>query len=206
MTGSTTSTTPATRTASSSEPLKNHAHNLKKEISKQTIHGGFLAMAEAIRAAVACTGYGAAAGLAVQKLASAGGTATELAYAGHTEVELKLAWRTYKKALRNPDDRIEARKALRKNPTLALYALSYSAKEKDAVALNVMRKMGASETTIDDANPHKVVELLEARFADDPKLYKPPGRRAEVGPRGVGQPHPRRLDDRQGRRQGQGPT
>jgi hypothetical protein len=151
--------------------LLKHAHEMKKQIGRDTILA-ILALAETAGAGAACSGIDAGIGHAVQKTAAAAAAATEVAYEGITELELEAAWKTYKKALRNPDDRIQARRALQRNPSLALYCVSYHAKAKDPIALNIMQQLGANEVTIDDADPHKVVTFLEAKFSEDPKLYR----------------------------------
>jgi hypothetical protein len=83
--------------------------------------------------------------------------------------QLEQAWSTYKKALRNPDNRKLALIAMRENPTLAKYAMAWGAViEKDPLVGDFMAYCDLdSDTLRGTAKIDKVVEYLEARMPDD---------------------------------------
>jgi hypothetical protein len=95
------------------------------------------------------------------------------------EVEMKNAWKIYKAARTNPDDRKLVRESMRKNPTLAKYVIAWGAVvEEDAVAKAAMKKCGLTEDVLSNKNSNvqKVVTFLEAMYPDDPILLEPSDR------------------------------
>ena len=93
--------------------------------------------------------------------------------------QLHDAWQTYKVALNNPDNRKLALIAVRKNPTLAKYAIAWGAViEEDPLVGDFMSYAGVNADTIrGNAKIDKVVEYLEARMPDDITVV---GRRYET--------------------------
>ena len=83
--------------------------------------------------------------------------------------QLEQAWTTYKRALRNPDNRKLALIAMRENPTLAKYAMAWGAViEKDPLVGDFMAYCDLDADTVrGTAKIDKVVEYLEARMPDD---------------------------------------
>lgn len=120
-------------------------------------------------------GQAAPVGLAISAAAKATEALMDVAYKIKTEAEMLNAWRLYKKALREPDNRRAAREALRTNPTLSKYAMAYGAcTEKNPVAMRALKRCGIDEYTL--ANPStnvgNVVTFLETLYKEDPILLK----------------------------------
>lgn len=119
--------------------------------------------------------HAAPAGIAVAAAAKAASGAMQVASKIYTEATMAQAWATYKKALKNPGDRKEARKALRRNPTLAKYAIAWGAySENNPIAKEAVRKCGVNEKVL--ANPktsvNKIVTYLEEVYSEDPVLLR----------------------------------
>ncbi|MEM6739028.1 MAG: hypothetical protein AAF646_02860 [Pseudomonadota bacterium] len=91
-----------------------------------------------------------------------------------TEAQLAAAWKIYQRAKDNPEDRYEARKAMRENPTLAKYAMAYASLQGDPIAVEGMRRCGLSKVTLanPETNVDKVVTYLETKYPDDPVLLR----------------------------------
>jgi len=125
-------------------------------------------------AGIASPGVQAAA-KAVKESASIAGKTTELIYKIKTEKELSDAWAMFQDALENPKSRRRARLAIRKNPTLAKYAIAYGAVvANDPVARKAMIRCGLNDKVLEDAdtNVSNVVEYLEALYPEDPVLER----------------------------------
>jgi hypothetical protein len=83
--------------------------------------------------------------------------------------QLEHAWTTYKRALRDPENRKLGLIAMRENPTLAKYAVAWGAViQKDPLVTDFIGYCGIdSETIRGNTNVPRVVEYLEARMPDD---------------------------------------
>jgi hypothetical protein len=110
---------------------------------------------------------------------SAGTTVVEIGSKTLTDFfskrEMEGAWKAYVAALENPDNRKLQREALRKNATLAKYAVAWAATEgHDRMAQNAMTQCGLTPQVLEheDTNAHKVVEYLETLFDTDPVVLK----------------------------------
>ncbi|MDZ4093467.1 MAG: hypothetical protein U1D35_00985, partial [Paracoccaceae bacterium] len=116
----------------------------------------------------------APAGPVVQASAVAAEATIELTAILYTEVQMARAWKIYEKARDDPQDRYLARKATQANPTLAKYAMAWGATKGDPIAVEGMRRCGLNEHTLamPETNVAKVVEYLEAKYADDPVLLR----------------------------------
>lgn len=117
--------------------------------------------------------------LAAGKIVSASAATTEKTYelikTIETEEQMRRAWNTYQAALGNPKSRKLARRALRKNPTLAKYAIAYGATvANDPVARLAMNRCGLSDKVLanEGTNVDKVVEFLETLYPEDPILER----------------------------------
>ncbi|MEM1427827.1 MAG: hypothetical protein AAGG09_00035 [Pseudomonadota bacterium] len=89
--------------------------------------------------------------------------------------EMEKAWKDYKKALENPQNRKAIRQTMRSNPTLSKYAMAWGAVEDgNAIAKEAMRRCGLNARTLaqPETNVNKVVEYLEMIYADDPVLLR----------------------------------
>ncbi len=145
---------------------------------KQAIEAGITAALQAAKLVgevLKLAGHAAPAGYAISAAASSGAALLEIASKAVTEKQMRDAWKAYKRAIDDPADRINARNALRANPTLAKYAMAYGAViEGNAIAKEVMRRCGLNDTTLADpgANVSKVVEFLELKYKDDPIVLK----------------------------------
>lgn len=116
-----------------------------------------------------------AAGKVVSASAAGAGAAFEIAKTVRTEVEMRIAWNTYQQALVNPRSRKLARQAIRKNPTLAKYAIAYGATvDNNLIARQAMMRCGLNAKVLqdEDTNVAKVVEYLEALYPEDPVLER----------------------------------
>ena len=84
-------------------------------------------------------------------------------------INLETAWKTYKQALNNPENRKMQLISMRKNPTLAKYAVAWGAVvDGDPLVSDFVSHCGLNADTIEgDGNIDKVVDYLEARMPDD---------------------------------------
>ena len=84
-------------------------------------------------------------------------------------VDLEIAWKTYKQALNHPENRKMQLITMRKNPTLAKYAVAWGAViDEDPLVSDFISHCGLNADTIEgDGNIDKVVDYLEARMPDD---------------------------------------
>ena len=92
------------------------------------------------------------------------------------EAEMRDAWKIYKAARANPDDRKLVRESMRKNPTLSKYVIAWGAEvEGDPVAKAAMKKCGLTADVLSNRNSNvqKVVTFLETMYPDDPILLQP---------------------------------
>jgi hypothetical protein len=110
---------------------------------------------------------------------SAGTTVVEIGRKALTDFyakqEMEDAWKAYVAALESPDNRKLQREALRKNATLAKYAVAWAATEgHDRMAMDAMTQCGLTPQVLEheDTNAHKVVEYLETVFDNDPVVLK----------------------------------
>jgi hypothetical protein len=160
-----------------SAPVANFVHNAEV----QMIHYEIQATCDLINmigAIVETAGYasgpGAAIGVAVGKVLQATSSATaaleEVMYDIAKRVECKLGWEAYKTAILKPENRKVALIAMKKNPTLAKYAVAWGAIiEKDVLVSDFITKTGLNVESLRDpkANVNQVVKYLEARMPDD---------------------------------------
>ncbi|MEM6933662.1 MAG: hypothetical protein AAF526_08745, partial [Pseudomonadota bacterium] len=143
----------------------------KKQTIKADIIVGLKAV-DLVGAVVKTAGGPAApAGLAISASAQLTEQSLQLADKIVTIVQMRNAWSMYKKALKEPRDRKNVRLALRKNPTLAKYAIAYGAvMDKNAIARKAVERCGINERALANANENvgKVVEYLETLYREDP--------------------------------------
>jgi hypothetical protein len=129
-----------------------------------------LELVKMIGAIVECTGFGAAAGKAVQAIADIGSALEAVIYEIAKRYDLEVAWGSYKMALLRPDNRKLGLMAIKKNATLAKYAVAWGAViKKDPLVKDFMHSCQLNENTLKDpqANVDKVVKYLELRMPDD---------------------------------------
>jgi hypothetical protein len=84
--------------------------------------------------------------------------------------KLKSAWNKYKAALKQPNNLTLKRKAMKKNPTLAKYAIAYGALEmNDPFAKQALRDCGLTDEVLmhKDTNAEKVYEYLKLKMNED---------------------------------------
>jgi hypothetical protein len=140
--------------------------------------------AKIVAAALQCTP--AVIGGIIAAQAASGVEALEaVIYELDKRVKLELAWRAYKKALNNPENRRLGLIAMRKNPTLAKYAMAWGAVvRKDPLVDDFISHCGINSDTLrGNANIDKVVEYLEARMPDDIQVVgRRPGTTVEWAP------------------------
>ena len=120
-------------------------------------------------------GMTAHAGVAIEAGAVAASSAKAIIIEVMDQVEMETAWRSYRKAIENPADRLQARKALRSNATLAKYAIAYGALyENHPVAKNALRKCGLSEAALAEkaSGINKVVQYMEMLYNEDPVVLR----------------------------------
>jgi hypothetical protein len=158
-------------------PIANFIHNAEV----QAIHFEIRATCDLINmigAIVETAGYasgpGAAIGVVVGKTMQATATATSalegVMYEIAKKVEARIGWSKYKEALLKPENRKLALIAMKKNPTLAKYAVAWGAIiEKDVLVEDFLGKTGLTVETLRDpkANVGLVVTYLEARMPED---------------------------------------
>ena len=129
--------------------------------------------AKIVAGAVSCAGPFAPAGHAVAATVAGVSAIRVILTKQWEERELREAWKLYKKARDNPDDRKTVRASIRKNPTLAKYVIAWGAEvEQDPVAKSAMQKCGLTEEVLSNRNTNvqKVVTFLETLYPDDPVL------------------------------------
>jgi hypothetical protein len=140
---------------------------------KQFAHYTFNAAMEGLKACAAVLQVGVvtaplAAGLSIS--ASMAETAEGMLFEAKKRWDLEAAWKTYKNALEYPDNRKAGLVAIKKNPTLAKYAVAWGALiKKDPLVGDFMRSCGLNKDTLKDpdANLDLVVSYLEKRMPDD---------------------------------------
>ena len=152
-----------------SAPVRDFVHNADVQASHYEINAAleFIKMAGAI---VECTGFGALIGKATQTAASIAGAIEAILYEKNQKNELETAWKMYKLALTQPENRKLALKAMKKNPTLAKYAVAWGAViKKDPLVLDFMTTCGLDSYTLKDPNAKvgDVQKYLELRMPDD---------------------------------------
>ena len=84
--------------------------------------------------------------------------------------DLEKAWQTYREALLRPENRKLGLIAIKKNPTLAKYAVAWGAViKKDPLVSDFMASCGLDAETLEDpkTNLANVVTYLEKRMSDD---------------------------------------
>lgn len=152
-----------------SAPLSQFVSNSGKQFKHYSINAAMEGMK--IVAAVLQLGYVTA----PVGVGLAGGTAIAQAvegvlYEAKKRWDLETAWKTYKTALENPDNRKLGLTALMRNPTLAKFSVAWGAViKKDPLVGDFMRQCGLNADTLKDpeANVGLVVTYLEKRMPDD---------------------------------------
>ena len=145
---------------------------------EQTIASGLNALIQAIDTigkAMMAAGHLAPIGVAVSVASSSADAVIKASLKATTKAKMAAAWKTYKAALENPNDRITAREALRENPTLAKYALAWGAvHDGNRIAQSALDSCGITEASLQTpgADVAKVVKYLETYFRDDPQLLR----------------------------------
>jgi hypothetical protein len=142
---------------------------------KQNIIADIKVGVKAVKVAGQATALSPAApiGLAISAGADVAEAAIDLGVAIADNVQAAQAWKIYKDALANPQNRKLARQALRKNPTLSKYAMAYGAVvEGNAMAKMAMNRCGLNDRTLAqaDTNVSKVVDYLEQMYDQDPVI------------------------------------
>ncbi len=149
--------------------------NFISNATQQALHYEMVAAIEMVRFVgliLDSTGfpYAVVAGKAVQATAAVASAVEAVVYELARRYDLEMAWVTYKKALIRKGSRKLGLIAIKKNPTLAKYAVAWGAViRKDPLVGDFISKCGLDEHTLGDpnANVDKVVEYFEARFPDD---------------------------------------
>lgn len=147
-------------------------------ISEQMIVKGmnvFIQAIDTLGKAMMVMGHVAPIGVAVSAASSAADALMTAALKISTKIKMEQAWRIYKAALDNPNDRRKAREALRTNPTLAKYALAWGAvQDGNRIAQSALASCGIGPESLltPGADEAKVVKYLETYFREDPKLLK----------------------------------
>ncbi|HEX5271249.1 MAG TPA: hypothetical protein VFW33_12200, partial [Gemmataceae bacterium] len=149
--------------------------NFISNATQQAIHYEMVASIELVRfigLILDSTGfpYAVVAGKAIQATAAVASAVEAVVYEAARRYDLEVAWVSYKKALIRPGSRKLGLIAVKKNPTLAKYAVAWGAViKKDPLVGDFIHKCGLDEHTLGDpnANVDKVVEYFEARFPDD---------------------------------------
>jgi len=138
--------------------LAHYSFNLAAEGLK--VIGGVLQMAQIT----------APAGVGATAVANAAEAAESVLYQAKKIYDLEKAWKVYKKALKQPENRKLGLVAMQSNPTLAKYAVAWGALiKKDPLVADFMRNCGLEGDVFKDpgANVDRVVEYLEKRMPDD---------------------------------------
>jgi hypothetical protein len=154
-------------------PYSAAVQNFCDNASMQALHQKCLAALEFVQmvgAVTACTGIGAVAGTTLQAIATGAQAIETVIYEAAKRYRLEVAWKQYKLALYRPQNRKLGLIALKKNPTLAKYAVAWGAViAKDPLVGDFMDSCGLDAATLQEpaANIDKVVSYLEARMPDD---------------------------------------
>lgn len=154
-------------------PYSAAVQNFCDNASMQALHQKCLAaleFVEMVGAVTACTGIGALAGTTLQAMATGAQAIETVIYEAAKRYRLEVAWKQYKLALYRPQNRKLGLIALKKNPTLAKYAVAWGAViAKDPLVGDFMATCGLDADTLQEpaANIDKVVAYLEARMPDD---------------------------------------
>ncbi len=154
-----------------SAPLANFIDNA----ALQAIHAEMTAAVEAVNmlgAIIECAGghIGVAVGKGLQAGATIAGAIENILYEAKKRYNLEMAWQSYKLAMVRPENRKLGLIAMKKNPTLAKYAVAWGAViKKDPLVSDFMARCGLDADTLKDpkANVSKVVTYLEARMPED---------------------------------------
>ncbi len=120
------------------------------------------------------TGPGAAAavttGKIISSVASASASTEAIMYELAKRYKLEQAWKAYRLALTRSENRKLGLIAMKKNPTLAKYAVAWGAViKKDPLVKDFLGWCHLDEMTLKDpkTNVDKVVKYLEVRFSED---------------------------------------
>jgi hypothetical protein len=145
-----------------------------RNADQQFMHYSINAAIEGLKvvaAALQCGGITAGAGAGLAGAANISQGIEGVIYEAAKRWDLGKAWDTYKIALENPDNRKDGLIAIKKNPTLAKYAIAWGAViKKDPLVTDFMHSCGLNkEATLKDpdANTDLVVTYLEKRMPDD---------------------------------------
>jgi hypothetical protein len=153
-----------------SAPVSNFIHNGGLQAAHYYANAAFEA-AKMIGAIIQCAGAIAApAGAILTASAGAAQAVEQVLYEAKKRYDLEKAWDTYKLALSRPQNRRLGLIAMKKNPTLAKYAVAWGAVIKgDPLVVDFMAACDLNESTLKDpkANVDRVVTYLEKRMPDD---------------------------------------
>jgi len=143
----------------------------RQNARKQGAHYSINAACEGVKIVGACLQCSPAVigGIIAAQAASGVEALEAVLYEIDKRSQLSRAWSTYKQALKNPENRKLGLIAIRKNPTLAKYAIAWGAVvEEDPLVGDFMAYTGISSDTLrGNAHIDKVVDYLEARMPDD---------------------------------------
>ncbi|MBL8797295.1 MAG: hypothetical protein JNM56_25560 [Planctomycetia bacterium] len=154
-------------------PYSSAVQNFCDNARMQALHQKCLAaleFVEMVGAVTACTGIGALAGTVMSAIATSAQAIETVIYEAAKRYRLEVAWKQYKLALYRPQNRKLGLIALKKNPTLAKYAVAWGAViAKDPLVGDFLDACGLDADTLKEpaANIDKVVSYLEARMPDD---------------------------------------
>lgn len=153
-----------------SAPVSNFIYNGGLQAAHYYANAAFEA-AKMIGAIIQCAGAVAApAGAIVTAAAGAGQALEQVLYEAKKRYDLEKAWDTYKLAISRPQNRRLGLIAMKKNPTLAKYAVAWGAVIKqDPLVVDFMAACDLNASTLKDpkANLDRVVSYLEKRMPDD---------------------------------------
>ena len=152
-----------------SAPLAQFIHNSTQQHLHYTLNAAMEGM-KIVAAALQMGAITAPAGVGMSAGIAASQSIEGIVYEAKKRWDLSTAWDTYKQALENPENRKFGLIALKKNPTLAKYAVAWGALiKKDPLVSDFMGDCGLNKDTLKDpeANVDLVVKYLEKRMPDD---------------------------------------
>jgi hypothetical protein len=152
-----------------SAPLAQFIHNSTQQLMHYSINAAMEGL-KVIAAVLQLSGLTAPVGVGLTAGANVSQAIETIIYEAKKRWDLETAWKTYKFALENPDNRKAGLVAMQENPTLAKYAVAWGAQiKKDPLVGDFMQSCGLNKDTLKDpeASVDLVVTYLEKRLPDD---------------------------------------
>jgi hypothetical protein len=133
------------------EAFKSRVKECRRMFAKETTDAA-MAFLRLAAEALQYAGVTALAGMVASRAVQTAQALADIAFNAYNIKDAKQQWNFYKEAMRNPQNRKAARRALAKNATLAKYAMVYGALiDEDAIAMYAMGKIGLNERVL--SNP-----------------------------------------------------